>query len=363
MKTKKTLFLSTAILILVLITCCRQEDVMGKEVARKRTEPLPSKFGIYWSTVDGKNFTEVLTDPKRCLNHARVSNDHKWITFTRFNKISPTKGLALEEEGYKQTEIMVCRIDGSDLQTLVPPKKGCINGNGYWMPDNKEILYVSTDTPNKMPGLVIINLETKQKRRVPVPEGYFPTDPHIVDDMLIFPATTKTMKKTAIFTMKKDGTTLKRITNALGQAENDPKLSPDKSKAVLFRNVRSNSRVPIIRANEWHTIVVDLKTGEEKDISPPGTIDGVAEWSSDGKLLVLWQLNMAQRLEKVRSLPPTKPIPAATVNLFIVRPDGSGRKKVPLPDGYYTMPAFFPGTGSGENAKIIFSARTFAGRP
>lgn len=361
----KTLTVVTFIFLIVLV-CSTQAVALGKIAAKKReqaaskkrAEPRPKKFGIYWCTVDGKNFTEILTDPKREINHARVSNDHKWITFTRYNNF--VGGLATEDNAnYIKTEIMLCRIDGSDLQTLVPPKRGCVNGNGHWMQDDKAILYVSTDTPNKMPQLFVIDIKTKKRTPVPLDSKYLPTDPHIIDDMIVFPARTRAMKKTAIYLMKKDGSGLKRITNVPNMAENDPKLSPDKSKVVVFRNVPGKSPYPILRTKQWHTIVVDLKTGREKDISPQGTIDGVAEWSSDSNLLVLWQLDMAARIKKVKSLPPTAPIPVPVASLFTVKPDGSERKRVPLPEGYYNMPAFFPGTGSGQDAKIIFSARTF----
>lgn len=357
MKTSKTRSLIVAIIVLLIVFIQWSGCILGKIAAQKRMLPHPKSFGIYTSTLDGKNFTEIVTDPKREINHTRVSHDHKWITFTRYNKFR--NGIAVEENGYEETEIVICRLDGSDLQVLVPAKKGCVNGNGHWMLNDEGIIYVSTDTPDKMPRLFVIDIKTKKRTPIPLESKYLPTDPHIVEDMIVFPAKTRAMNKTAIFMMKKDGTALKRITNVPNMAENDPKLSPDKSKVVIFRNVISQSPFPAIRGKEWHTIVLDLKTGKEKDISPPGTIDGVAEWSSDGKLLVLWQLNMAEMIKRVKSLSPTDPIPAPVADLFSVRPDGSERRRVPLPDGYYTMPAFFPGTGSDIDAKIIFSIRTF----
>jgi len=362
MKTKQRLSLLTAVLALFFIACSGQNCAVGNKVAGKRTLPAPNRFGLYWCTVDGKNLTEIITGPKREMTHARVSHNHEWITFTRYNNF--VNGLATEDNAnYVMTEIMLCRIDGSDLQTLVPPKSGCINANGQWMPDDKAILYVSTDTPNRMPQLFIVDIKTKKRTPVPMDSQYLPTDPHIVDDMLVFPARTRAMKKTAIYLMKKDGSGLKRITNVPDMAENDPKLSPDKSKVVFWRNVPGKSPHPILRTQQWQTILVDLKTGEEKNLSPSGAIDGMAEWSSDGKLLVLWQLNMAEAIKKVMSLPPTAPIPAPEASLFVVRPDGTGRKRIPLPKGYYTIPAFFPGTGSGEDAKISFSQRTFPDVP
>ena len=104
-----------------------------------------------------------------------------------------------------------------------------------------------------------------------------------------------------------------------------------------------------LRILEWHLVVVDLKTGKEKDLSPPNVIEGVAEWSPDGKLLVFWHFN-PRKLKKSKTL----------AGLYTVRPDGSERRKIDLPPQYwYTHIAFFPNTSSTNDAQIIFSARKF----
>ena len=57
-----------------------------------------------------------------------------------------------------------------------------------------------------------------------------------------------------------------------------------------------------------HIIMVDVITGEEKDLtalSNPGDnndIDGLLEWSSDGKLLIFWHLNRTTNTPKIKSL-------------------------------------------------------------
>jgi hypothetical protein len=96
-----------------------------------------------------------------------------------------------------------------------------------------------------------------------------------------------------------------------------------------------------------HTIIVDLKTGKETDISKGITMDVMPEWSSDGKLLIFWHGD-----------PKTPP----NSGLYTIRPDGSERKRVPLPRGYlYRMPAFFPGEGSSDKTRIIFTGKKMPG--
>ena len=72
-------------------------------------------------------------------------------------------------------------------------------------------------------------------------------------------------------------------------------------------------------------------------------VDGVPEWSSDGRRLIYWHANLKE-LKKS--------------GLYTMDPDGRDRRRIPLPGGhFYTMPAFFPGEGSGDSARIIFSAQ------
>ena len=350
MKTSKPLVFSTIICGLFVFGCAfaKVADGMGnkhplKEAIKQKLKKGPKKeanvpeyFAIYTATLDGKNFTEILRDPKREMNHARVSNDHKWIVFTRYNKFNPL-GIAVEEYGhYEATEIMMCRIDGSQLQTIIPSKKGVMNANAYWTPDNKGVIYISSDNPGEKAQIYIMDLATRKRTRVPTPAGAHATDPHMVGDLLVYPRQNK-KGKFLIYMMNSDGTKNKQISasNARSKVDADPKLSPDKSKVAIFRNVEKN---------DWHIIVVDVKSGVETDLSPSNVLEGVAEWSSDGKVLVFFHLNRKDFFGKS--------------GLYTIRPDGSERRKILLPSGYwYTMPAFFPGTGSGKNAKIIFSIR------
>lgn len=338
MKTLRSAILIIGIVISI-VGCTVAMSGSGRPKAKKPF--APEYFAIFTATLDGKNIKEIVRDPTREINHARVSNDHKWITFMRFNK-KDHRGIATEQNGYEDTEIMLCRIDGSEFQALVPAKKGVVNGNSYWTPDNKGLIYVSSDTPNDVTGLFIIDIKTKKKRRLPVPRGYFPTDPHMVGDLVVFPASVKKYPTRSIHIMNVDGKNLKRITSPPrgSEGENDPKLSPDKSKVAIFRNIKKD---------EWHLVVVDLKTGEEKDLSPPNVTEGVAEWSPDSKLLVFWHFN-PEKFKKSKTL----------AQLYTICPDGSERRKIDLPPQFfYTHVAFFPGTSSTDDAKIIFSARKF----
>ncbi|TVR99173.1 MAG: hypothetical protein EA406_04185 [Rhodospirillales bacterium] len=296
-------------------------------------------FSIMVSRLDGSGLNRIAADRDREINHARVSPDHQWVTFTRYNREGPD-GTSMEIHGVEETEIMLMRIDGSGMRSLVPPRRGAVAANGYWTPDGRGIIYVAVD-PGGRPELRIVDVATGSIRRQPTPDAVMPSDPHIVGDKMVFAA------KGAVDTIwisRVDGSEARQITNppawrgtapsGVGPGDYDPKLSPDGESVALMRQVAPD---------EWHVIVVDLATGTERSLTRPGGVDAVPEWSSDGRLLIFWHVDL-------RNL--------GNTGLWTMRPDGSERRQVPLPRGYfYTMPAFFPGDGSGPDARVIFSAK------
>ena len=302
----------------------------------------PQYFALNIATLDGKKIEEVVKDPRREMNHVRVSEDMKWVTFTRFNEYNKS-GYAMEEhEGtYTNTEVVICRTDGKDLQSIVPPKKKFVNANSYWTSDGTGIIYISSENAKRRPEIKLVNVGSRKITSIPTPAHLFPTDPSIRGNVIVYPAKRRKLPTHRIWIMNSDGTGARQLSRAGRKAgqENDPKISPDGTQVAFMRYQEGGIR------NGVHLIVADINTGAEKDLSGAGSrnIDAMPEWSSDGKLLVFWHRN---RRDKKKH------------GIYVIRPDGTGRRKVPLPDGYsYTMPAFLPGTGSGDNAKIIYSAR------
>jgi Tol biopolymer transport system component len=300
-------------------------------------------FGIYTCTLDGGNLQVLTRDRSREMNHARVSPDHQWITFTRYNRRGPS-GLAIETEGYQETEIMIMRPDGTGLESLVPPRRGVVAANGYWTPDGKAILYVSNDNPQRRGQINRIDLATRRITRVDLPEHLWMADPHPVGEKLAFTVYRPEEKINFVWLRDSEGGGVRQLTHPVVAdvreplpvhlGDFDPKISPEGSRVVVFRHVDKQN---------WHMVIVDVETGAENDISDAVALDMVPEWSSDGELLIFWHVDLSDLRNS---------------GLYTVRPDGTDRRKVPLPGGYfYNMPAFFPGEGSGEDARIIFSAK------
>jgi Tol biopolymer transport system component len=321
---RKTLLITLSILVVVIYLAARLQA------------SDPEEFGIFTSTLDGKNVKRLIADSRE-MNHARVSPDGKWITFTRYNK----KGFgtpAVETNGYELTELMIMRIDGSDVRSLIPPKKNEFAANGYWTPDGKGILFIAKP-PRGSTELRRYDVASAQMVPLKGPAGMWLTDPHQVGRNIVFPAQDpKAKKKNTIWMMDDDGRNVRQLTNPSPSdpypVDFDPKLSPDGTKVAVMRQIGKDN---------WHIIIVDVSSGRERDLSSADAVDGVPEWSSDGRLLVFWHVN---------------PKDLRSSGLYTITADGRQRTRIDLPRGFfYTMPAFFPGDGSNSNARIIFSAR------
>ncbi|MHC4618294.1 MAG: TolB family protein [Planctomycetota bacterium] len=305
-------------------------------------------YGIYTCTLDGKNVKPVITDSYREMNHARVSPDKKWVTFSRFNTVRG--GLAEEKHGFNNSEIMIVRLDGSGLQTLAPPHPRRVSVNSYWMPDSKGLIYISNNNAGTKLKIHHIDIETRKTRQLPTPEGLMPSDPHCIGGKLVFPIIRRPNQANAIWIMNLDGGNARQLTHPVFPekkvklrfrlGDSDPKLSPDGTKVAFTRNFGMPN---------LHTIILDLKTGKETDISKSVTCDYMPEWSSDGKLLIYSHTDVKK---------------LSNSGLYTIRPDGTERKRIPVLDGYFCkMPAFFPDEGSNpQKTRIIFTARDFRRR-
>lgn len=299
----------------------------------------PAHFGIYTARLNGSDVRAIITSPDREMTHPRISPDGKRITFTRYNNRGKD-GKSIEDHGYDNTEVMIVNLDGTGLETIIPPKRGVIASNGCWTPDGKSIIYISTDGS---PAIRQIDLTTRRITRVPIPaELALPTDPHWERNKLVFPVKAAQGGADALWVMNADGSDARQVTRPARNkgdrspglyGDFDPKLSPDESKVAFMR---------IEGGESWRVMVLDLGTGQERLLSPKGVIEGLPTWSSDGRLLLF------------RHIDRTRP---AETGLYTMTPAGSDRKMVPLPPGYlYNHGSFFPGNGSSDTARIIYSA-------
>lgn len=311
-------------------------------VARSATSVAgrePAQFAVFSARKDGSNLKILISDPDREMSHPRVSPDRTRVVITRYTRRGKD-GKATEEQGYEGTEILVMNLDGSGLETILPAKSGIVTANGCWAPDGKSLIYISTDNPQRDPEIRQIDLATRLVSRLPTPAGLKATDPHWEAGKIVFPAKSADGKGAdALWLMNADGSGARQITRPPRSKSGpglygdfDPKLSPDGGKVAFMR---------IDGGDGWRVFVQDLGTGEEKLLTPPGPMQWLPTWSSDGQLLLYVHVDRARPKE---------------IGLYTMTPDGRDRKQVPLPRGYlYGHSTFFPGDGSSDAARIIFN--------
>ena len=313
-----------------------------QQEARRRV--ASDTFAIWSNTLDATAPHLLMSDPRREINHARVSPDGNAFVFTRYSR-QDLAGLALEVNGYLGTEIVVCRFDAESCDVVVPAERGIVAANASWTPDGKRLLLVSNDTRSREPGLAVLDLASGALTMLKTPAGFEFADPEQVKDEIVSPGKDRggagRISRLFLFDAAMNGG--REITDPkfpgkppaeppLG--DHDPKLSPDDRYVAAMRH---------LDRDDWGIVVVDMEDGSERMLSGPHPVDAVPEWSSDGRLLIFWHVERGD---------------LTASGLYTMRPDGTDRRRVPLPRGYfYTMPAFFPGSGSGPGARIIYSAR------
>jgi Tol biopolymer transport system component len=295
-------------------------------------------FGIFTATVSGKDVHQVVGSSWQQMTHPRVSPDGKLITFTRYREKN-RDGVAIEKDGYANTEIMLMRVDGTQVETLVPAKKGVLNCNSTWTEDGESLVWLTTDNSKRQPQIKRMELSSRKVSRVPTPEALKTTDPHVVGDQIVFPVVGDDVD--SIWIMNLDGRNPRQLTHPQypqkqrrglhPPGDYDPKLSPDRKSVAFMR---------LFGADGWRIIIVDVESGEERDLSGPERIDALPDWSSDGALLLFWHVD--------------KKTPSRT-GIYTMKPDGSDRRQVPVPRGYlHGHPHFFPGSSAAPDTKIIY---------
>jgi hypothetical protein len=304
----------------------------------QRRDPA-DKFAIYTSSLTGTDRVLLISDPSREINHARVSPDGTHFVFTRYNRRN-RDGEALEVTSYLQTEIVICRMDGGGCQVAVPPRAGIVAANATWMPDGKHLLLVTNDRPSRQPGISEVDLGTGISTPWPSPDNLELADPQTEAGRIVVagkPMTGARVSRIFLFdpaTGKVQPVSTPTLANVREMdpplGDHDPKLSPDGREVALMRHLDTD---------DWAVFVVDLATRTEHDLSGPHPVDAVPEWSPDEAVLIFWHVERGDLKQS---------------GLYTMRPDGSDRRRVMLPHGFfYSMPAFVPGPGG----RIIYASR------
>lgn len=282
-------------------------------------------FGLHVSNLDGTSQKTIVTSKYHQMSHPKVSPDGKYVVFTRYNDTGADK-LAEELDGYENTEICICTINGESVETLIPPKKGVMNCNASWT--KRGIMWISSQNGVGIPMALEFDLGTRKIRRINTPVDQIVLDPTQYKDDIIY---SSIGVNNGLWRLQKDTATQLTMSTTL---DADPQVSPDGRNIAFIRNFGGNFH--IMRYNFQSKKVTDLS--RDKSDTPPC-------WSADSKTLVFFHINTED---------------FGKMGMYKMDPNGYNRTLLPLKRGYiYNQPSFFPGSSS----RIIYQGFDVKGLP
>ena len=273
-------------------------------------------------------------------------------------KVSGTNGQIVFSRAtpdFQDNNTYTMNPDGSNVQPLFP---AFTSDAPHWSPDGTEVAVVSglgaECPPTCTPSTVIVNPDTHAYRVLGQPDlpavgvscsiwspnaSHFACDGENDDDPSV----------NGVYTIRSsDGGGLTRITNAGGMADIPIDYSPDGTKIVFGRVDPSDHHCTTRSA----LYVVNVDGSALHRITPWGWCDDDGSWSPDGKWIAFEQGPVTRNGGRTF---------AHGGNLFVVHPDGTGLKQIPLA----TNSRAFAGdvSWSPDGKKIVFLLFTPTGPP
>ena len=205
-------------------------------------------------------------------------------------------GLILfQEEDGQQSQLYTVRPNGHDLTQLT---QGHDHSNGDWSPDGRRIVFTWDNC-----SIGIMRADGSDEIKLPVPPedgaeevDYCEGDASFTPDgsRIVFEHYDAAIDQDGVWSMKLDGSDRRLITTAGGP---DPNVSPD-GRTVTFKGA------------EGALFAVSIDGTGLRQVTPTMDVTYKHDWAPDGR-----HLEMSDNAE---------PEPDDAVNVFTIRPDGTG---------------------------------------
>ncbi|MDX2106240.1 MAG: hypothetical protein SFY67_07550 [Candidatus Melainabacteria bacterium] len=284
-------------------------------------EVKSDRFIIASANLDGSNYKIIQKDATHNMTHPRVSPDGKRVAFTKYFHKN-FQGLCLEDDGYFDTEIVICDIDGANAKTIVPHKPGVMNANCSWLGNDR--IYFIHFKPPQPTQIVILDVGKKETKVLPTKKNLMPSDPHIVGTTFVYATVDPTNKNpNSIWTSMTDGSNVKQLTHPqfnqkvdgkFNLGDYDPRLSPNAKQVAFMR---------YFGKDDWRMFVIDRFDLDSKEKEVQTHLPGawaVPDWTPDGKQLVAFRIDKND---------------LKASGIWIMNPDGSAASKIQLPPQYF----------------------------
>lgn len=232
---------------------------------------------VYTFKIDGTDILRINNKGEDACSYYFPDGKRLVYTSTKDHPDIP-KGNWSNANDYPQgAELYLCDLDGSNVKRLTNNKyydaEVCVSPNGEW------ILF-GRQTDGKM-DLWLMRPDGNDEHQITFTEDLQEGGAFWIDnETIIYRAWERKVQGTrpmpmSIFTMKKDGSDVKRITHDDG-TNWAPYPAPDKEHFVF---------VKVLQPRNYEIFLMSLKTGEQTRLTYNESFDGLPSISPDGKLL------------------------------------------------------------------------------
>jgi Tol biopolymer transport system component len=248
----------------------------GTRIAFEAIPAPPYKVGdigtrskLYVMNADGSGLTQIITSPARDPEYPTWSPDGQTLAFVGV----PTAGWRA---------VFTIGLDGTNLQTVIPDEPGTWDSyrSLAWSPDGGSLLFSGTF-------------------RYPCPDGCH-----------------WGMEEDELYILSLATGDIQRLTENMLPDQNAV-WSPDGTRIAFEHHLPTPPKFGSTRRWTSQLLIMNLETGETRDISDDPTNvneDWMPAWSPDGTLIAYVSTTNPQTA-------------LATDEVFIVAPDGTGRRK------------------------------------
>ena len=279
---------------------------------------------------------------------AHTSSHNGRIAFQRLDSVTAPS----------RSQIFTIRPNGTGLKQLTAPPSGTFDFFAHWSPDGAKLVFgrrVAAGTDNEQDLLFIVNADGKNLHRLTTDctgdclgddePSWSPDGRWIAFDRAFGPIGADGNAAVAgIFITDIHGNHVRQLTQTHTPATTEdhlPSWSPDGKRLVFMR---VNNRVDPLFGSAIYTIKADgtdLQLVYRLPVNRPG--GGEPRWSPDGSRILFSDYCVFGG-----ACPPSTP--ASGPNLFTIRPNGSGLRKLTDGDSNSYNPGWSP-----DGKKIVFA--------